>query len=358
MRPSIKRNILHLITDTDVGGVRTALEVLLNSRLSQEFHFSTLFTNQAIQQLRGNSLKPDLIVFHTACSWSAIPKLFCLKWFSKIAIYEHHYNDSFEVKVPSPLRFHLMLWLSYAIADRVIAVSQAQANWMYQHRLVNPKKLKIVTPARALDRMLEVPEISASEISNPEAEALPSSLSLGTYGRFAPEKGFDILIESIKRVPSLLPDLTVKLYIGGYGDQEDHLKALAHSSNNIEFVGIVKDVAQFLQKCDVVVIPSRREAWGIVCMEAKAAARPVIACTVGGLVEQILVGSSPSLEADYGVLVPPENPEVLAQAIAQIGALPKTTLREIGKRSRESVRHSLEVYISKWEELILEVLKH
>jgi glycosyltransferase involved in cell wall biosynthesis len=340
-------NILHLVTDSKVGGVKTALDVLLDSRLNQEFSFFVLLTSQVMQRLGRYDPKPDLIVFHTACSWSTIPILLYLKWISRLVIYDHHYNDSFEPKVPSRVRFHLMFRISYAIADRVIAVSQSQASWMRKHRLVNPKKLKVITPARVLDQILAVPEISSST----------ASLSIGTYGRFSSEKGFDTLIEAIKILSNSKPELSVKVYIGGYGDLESQLKAQAQDFPAIEFVGIVEDVAEFLEKCDVVVIPSHRETWGIVCTEAKAAARPVIATAVGGLVEQIQVGNSPDLEVDYGVLVPSENPQALASAIASVGALSKDDLREWGKRSRESVRDSLEVYISKWEELIMEVVK-
>jgi glycosyltransferase involved in cell wall biosynthesis len=347
MKKSDKSTILHLVTDIDVGGVKTALDVLLNSRLSQKFNFFTLFTKPSIAELQQNSQKPDLIVVHTACSWAMIPKLFALRRFGKLAIYEHHYNDVFEEKVPSLFRFRWMLRLCYGISDRTIAVSQAQANWMKKHRLVSPKKLRVITPARSLDQMLAVPEISSA----------PSSLSLGTYGRFSVEKGFDLLIEAMKIMPTLSPDVAVNLYIGGYGDLETQLKTQAQNVPAIEFVGMVHDVAQFLEKCDVIVIPSRRETWGIVCMEAKAAARPTIATTVGGLVEQIVVGEAPNPETDFGILVPPENPEALAQAIAMVGALSKDDLRAWGRRSREAVRNTLEVYIAKWEELILDVLK-
>jgi glycosyltransferase involved in cell wall biosynthesis len=351
---SLNPSILHLVTDNNIGGVRATLEVLFNSRLGQEFNFSAIFTRTIRQILTRNFPKPDLIVFHTACSWTTLLKLLYLRMFSKVAICEHHYNDSFEVTAPFLSRFHLILWLSYTIANRVVAVSQAQANWMHKYRLVNPNKLKVITPAKVLDRMLEIPEVPDSKVSGNDT-SLPS-LSVGAYGRFSSEKGFDVLIEAMHLVPTLSPNLTVKLYLGGYGDEEKHLKSLARGSDKIEFVGFVEDAARFLQKCDVVAIPSRRESWGIVCMEAKAAARPVIASAVGGLVEQILAGKVPNLDADYGVIVPPDNPEALAQAIANIGSLSKAKLREWGKRSRESVRNSLEIHISMWEDLFLELI--
>ena len=56
------------------------------------------------------------------------------------------------------------------------------------------------------------------------------------------------------------------------------------------------------------VIPSRLEPWGIVCVEAKAAAKPVLATAVDGLSEQV---------QSCGMLVSSSDPAVLAPAITQ-----------------------------------------
>jgi glycosyltransferase involved in cell wall biosynthesis len=115
----------------------------------------------------------------------------------------------------------------------------------------------------------------------------------------------------------------------------------------VEFVGRVDDVPRFLETCDVVVIPSRWEAWGNVCLEAKAAARPVIASDVDGLTEQV---------QNCGLLVPPDNPTKLAEAIAHIVSLPAEQLETWSSNGRNAVRGSNERYLAEWKALFQEVL--
>jgi glycosyltransferase involved in cell wall biosynthesis len=327
-----KPEILHLVTDDNVGGLKTSLDVFLNSRLASKFSLSVALTKDF--KTISREYKPNVIVFHTACSWVNLIKLFPLDKYSKLIICEHHYNSIFSKFVPSQPRFYLLLRIFYGLANRVVAISRNQVEWMQQNHLVDPRKIVMISPARVLDDFLALSPIS---------QAPDSCLHLGAYGRFSKEKGFDILIEAMH----LLRDLPIKLYIGGEGPEEDSLKAMANGLNNIEFVGIVDNVPEFLKNCDAVVIPSRRETWGFVCTEAKAAARPVVASAIGGLVEQL---------SDLGILVSPESPEVIAAEVRNLYALPKSALRELGERNRKSIAGDLERYLTQWDDLICELL--
>jgi glycosyltransferase involved in cell wall biosynthesis len=164
--------------------------------------------------------------------------------------------------------------------------------------------------------------------------------TIGAYGRFSQQKGFDILLQAMQQIP----DLNVKLRIGGYGENERELRKIAADNQNIEFLGMLKDIPAFLASCDGVVIPSRWEPWGNVCLEVKAAARPVIASSVDGLVEQV---------TDCGLLVPPGDPQVLAAAIAEFCALPDEQLNIWGENGRQNVKNAWQDYIHAWESLLL-----
>ena len=272
-----------------------------------------------------------------ASRFKGLPNLVLLKLLNphaKIIIREHHYSQGYEQYQVSGLhRFHLMLKLNYSLADRVVAVSQAQAEWMLRNHLVSPNQLIVIRQCVVLKDLLN---IAVKPIETP--------FILATYGRFNFQKGFDILLQAMK----LIPHLPIRLRIGGEGPQIEELKQLAQGLENIEFVGCVDDVPKFLQASDVVVIPSRWEPWGNVCLEAKAAGKPVIASNVDGLTEQV---------QNCGLLIPPNNPEVLAEAIEQVVSLPQTQLQTWGSNGRESVRGAWDRYLSQWRTLLWEVLE-
>ena len=324
----MKPSILHILIDRNVGGVTASVNSLLRSPLSEKFDFFLLMLQEVFSQ--GSKLKPDLIVVHDACSWKFIFTLLRLRSRSKLIIQEHHYSEAFEaINVPSKWRFRLMLKLAYSIAHRVIAISYAQMNWMLENKLVKHRKLTIIQQCRVLDDFLTVP-----------AKPLGERLVLGVYGRFSEQKGIELLLKALQE----LPDLDVELLIGGYGEKEELLRQIAEGDRRIQFMGQLNNVPQFLEICDVIVIPSRWEPWGNVCLEAKAAGKPVIVTSVDGLAEQV----------DNCGLVVGANVEALKEAIAKVVHIYKTspqTLSNWGDNGRESVRGAWERYLSEWEAL-------
>ncbi|MCU0516848.1 MAG: glycosyltransferase family 4 protein [Oscillatoria sp. Prado101] len=287
-----------------------------------------------ISEIMMAEFKPaDIIIFHDSCSWKELPVILRCKCRAKLLIHDHHYGQEFEKSnVISLPRFRLMLKLAYGMADRVVAVSHAQAKWMTENKLVKPAKLRVIQQSTKLEDLLALP-----------SKRVEMPLILAAYGRFCQQKGFDVLIKAMR----LIPQQKVRLYLGGYGPDEEALQELARGQENIKFLGTIRDVPAFLTACDVVVIPSRREPWGNVCLEAKAAGKPVIVSRVDGLIEQV---------TDCGILVPPEDPHSLADAIEKVCSLPESTLQVWGQQGRESVSQAWENYVMKWEALLWEML--
>jgi glycosyltransferase involved in cell wall biosynthesis len=142
------------------------------------------------------------------------------------------------------------------------------------------------------------------------AEGRPVALFLG---RLVPIKGVDTLLDAA----AIEPGLTV--WVAGDGPELPRLRARAEAARmRVLFFGRVDRQTRrlLLDACDVVVVPSRVEAGGraegmpVVCAEAWAAGRPVIATAAGGMAE--------ALEgARAGLLVPPDRPDLLASALAR-----------------------------------------
>jgi glycosyltransferase involved in cell wall biosynthesis len=79
----------------------------------------------------------------------------------------------------------------------------------------------------------------------------------------------------------------------------------------VVFTGRRDDVPAVTAALDVAVLPSYREAQGLVILEAMALSRPVVATRVGGIPEMIEDGVS-------GLLVPPHDPGALADAVVRL----------------------------------------
>ena len=140
---------------------------------------------------------------------------------------------------------------------------------------------------------------------------------VGAVGRLEPEKGHQTLLEAwplvLERVPA------ARLLIVGDGSRRDPLEAQAEALGllgeacagdacvgtrharpgaKVIFTGLRDDVPAVTAALDVAVLPSYREAQGMVILEAMALRRPVVATNVGGIPEMIEDGET-------GLLVPP-----------------------------------------------------
>jgi glycosyltransferase involved in cell wall biosynthesis len=125
-------------------------------------------------------------------------------------------------------------------------------------------------------------------------------------GRLVPYKGVQYLIEACGGLRELA------LVIVGDGHLRAELETKAKTFDNIIFAGQVGDelLPQYYAACDVFVLPSvtRQEAFGLVLVEAMAAGKPVVSTNFSGM---------PYVVGDAGLLVQPENPKALREAIGR-----------------------------------------
>jgi glycosyltransferase involved in cell wall biosynthesis len=140
-------------------------------------------------------------------------------------------------------------------------------------------------------------------------------------GRFAPEKGVDVLVRAFRDAPG-------RLLLAGTGSQEEQLRALADA--RVELLGHVprERLPALYARADCLVLPSRSEAWGMVLNEAAAAGLPLIATEAAGGGYDLIE------EGVNGFRVPVEDEEALAQAMRKVAADAEWRLRA-GERSRQ-----------------------
>ena len=128
------------------------------------------------------------------------------------------------------------------------------------------------------------------------------------------KKAIDVLIHAMARIAPEDPSL--KLVLVGDGHLRKSLEELAVAlgvHERIEFLGMQgrTKVAELLHGCEVFVLPSRSEPFGIAIVEALACRKPVVATRVGGIPEIIQDGRN-------GLLVEPDNSGALAEALMKV----------------------------------------
>jgi len=154
---------------------------------------------------------------------------------------------------------------------------------------------------------------------------------VGLVGRLSVEKGVDIFVLSAARVLAQCPD--IKFIVAGDGPDRAELETLIDQlgiRGSIRLLGRRNDMPSVYASLDVMVSASRQEGLPIVILEGMASRLPIVATPVGEIPAVIQDGRT-------GVIVPSEDPEMLAAAIIEL-------LRDPAKRELlgAAARHLVE----------------
>jgi len=191
----------------------------------------------------------------------------------------------------------------YKRADKIICLSDSMVDDMVAHfNLPRAKLVRIYNPVDT-ERIQQL----AGQEENPYSGPGPH---LVAAGRLCRQKGYDILLDAM---PAVLEQVSsAQLSILGEGPLEGELKQQAHNLNlidSVHFLGFQQNPWPYLKHADLFVLPSRYEGLPNVLLEALALGTSVVAANCPGAMQEIL-------ELVPGmILVPPENPDALADAI-------------------------------------------
>jgi glycosyltransferase involved in cell wall biosynthesis len=155
-------------------------------------------------------------------------------------------------------------------------------------------------------------------------------------GRLSQEKGFDILIEAMSRLP---PTLGAHLWILGAGGLHATLQKHARRlgiGERVHFLGFQRDVWAYYRAADVFALSSRWEGFANVLVEALAIGLPVVATDCDFGPREVLE------DGRWGLLVPPENAEALAGAIEEVLTSPATRQRLVAEGPLRAAAYSPE----------------
>lgn len=175
---------------------------------------------------------------------------------------------------------------------------------------------------------------------------------VGTIAILKPRKGISYLIDAAKTVIKEYPD--VRFLIIGSGPLEKKLKEEVRSlglQEYIVFQNYYEHILEIYESINLLVLPSLTEGIPAVLLEAMAFGVPVVATGVGGVPEMIEDGIS-------GILVPPKNPEALAEAIIKIYKNPELASKMAkSARTRFEKSFTAEMMARQYEKVYEELLR-
>lgn len=212
---------------------------------------------------------------------------------------------------PESKMWRMMRDLAYPRCARIICQTQSAADYF-----ADTKKASVIPNI-----------VYPPSVDGDAGIPVPDGKFIVSLGRLGVEKGHDILIEAFAKIAPLYPDVTLLLI--GEGAQRNALENLASALNikdRVFMPGATGNPFPAIIKAKAFVLPSRFEGFPNALTEAMALGLSCIATRFAG-VEDII------RDGENGMLVPLEDPQALAQALALILEQPENA-RAMGDEAR------------------------
>ncbi|MFH1088492.1 MAG: glycosyltransferase family 4 protein [Patescibacteria group bacterium] len=174
----------------------------------------------------------------------------------------HH--DVYQV---GQLRAWLKRELGVGLATTIVAVSNTVKEFVVDYFGATNSRVEIISNG-----------INTESFRGANREADCSIAVLGMVGRLEPVKGPTVFAEALQILQTKFKK-TPSSFLGGSGSLKDELISYASSCslNNLKFDGVIRDVSAWMQKIDILIVPSISEGFGLVVLEGLASGKIVIA---------------------------------------------------------------------------------
>ena len=219
-----------------------------------------------------------------------------------------------------------------ARASRVVVLTTDQAHFLTEKYGLDPK------------RVVVLPNGVGGEYFLPVRQTFHDPLRLLFVGRLAIQKRPDRIVEAMSRIKGATLDIV------GDGPDRPELESYVqqHGIQNVTFHGTKrgKDLRQFYEFADILVLPSDKEGMPLTLLESMASALPIVGSDVQGIHE--LIGG-------IGILVENPSPATFAGAISKLVSNPAelTRLSQLSRSASEA--YSWDQLTSQVEKLYLEI---
>lgn len=324
--------VVHIIYRLDIGGLETVLVEFINRCQEDEFKHVILcltdftsFKNRirnknikviALHKKPGNdigaffnifsllkSIKPEVVhTYNISCLEYQLAAFLAR---IHLRIHAEHGRDNSDIYGENK-KYNLLRKVMDWVVHYWVPVSEDLKNWLIEKVKIPEKKVILIHNGVDLETFNLGRQCTTDR----------REFVVGTVGRLDAVKDHKNLIVAFSQVYEKFKQdgVSLRLKIVGEGVERLSLEKLIAKlalENFIELQGAKENIAEILNGFDVFVLSSRAEGIPMTVLEACSSGLPVVATDVGGLREIIEENGS------IGFLVPPEEPEALAEAICK-----------------------------------------
>lgn len=208
-------------------------------------------------------------------------------------------------------------------ADRILAVSHYTRGRLLESQNISPDRISVLPNTFSAEQFMIAPKPAYLLERYGLRESQPIILTVSRLVTSERYKGYDQILKALPQIRKSLPE--THYIIVGKGDDRLRLESMISGLNLqscVTLAGYIKDeeLCNYYNLCDVFAMPSKREGFGIVYLEALACGKPTLAGNKDGAVDALCHG-------ELGALVDPDNTEEIAQTL--IGILKGTYVHPI-----------------------------
>lgn len=241
--------------------------------------------------------------------------------------------------------------------DKYISVCEAVAERLQKNEHVPPEKIKVIYNGVDTKKFYMNPNEMSNIRKNLNIPA--DSFIVGIVSNFRPEKDILCFFKAMAILQCKIKNL--RIIAAGCGKNEvqkrigEQIIQFCRENNllcHVLFPGYAKDVRPYIAVMDVACLtPVKNEGFSNAILEEMSMGKPVVATDVGGNGESVLDGET-------GFIIPPNNPEQLAEKILFLYKNPEQRkCMDIKARERTEIIFSLETMIQNMEAFYMSVCK-
>lgn len=220
---------------------------------------------------------------------------------------------------------------------QIVAITEAvRDRWLGAAPFMPRERVRVIVPG--VDPAVYHPGVEGGPV-RAHLGIGPDAPLTGMIARFQRVKGHDVFQAMARRVLAQIPEARFVVAgenVFGVSKDEAYKQAILQAAREdptlsaaLTYLGFWEDAREVIAASDVIVCPSRFESLGMVHLESMAMARPVVSMDNGGPAETVVDGET-------GFLVPPEDPDALADRVVTLLRDPALRAR-MGAAGRERV---------------------